>query len=52
MDNVQKVNNCRFMSDLHSLLYANSFTINTEKTKAMSFHTRQKRDPIKTLSQI
>jgi hypothetical protein len=35
------------MNDLHSWFYANGVVINTDKTIAMSFYTRQKRDPVK-----
>jgi hypothetical protein len=41
----QKIN--MVMNDLHSWFYANGLVINTDKTIAMSFYTRQKRDPVK-----
>jgi argininosuccinate synthase len=37
----------KVMNELHSCLYANSLTLNTEKTIAIPFHTRQEIDPVK-----
>jgi hypothetical protein len=35
------------MEELHSWFYTNNLRINAEKTIAISFHTRQKRAPLK-----
>jgi hypothetical protein len=35
------------MNELQSWFYANSLILNTEKTTAISFHTRQRRDLVK-----
>jgi hypothetical protein len=40
----------KVMNELQTWFYTNSFVINTEKTIAMLFHTRQTRTPL--MSQV